>query len=52
MKKWSDLEPSEKGMVLIVAILIIGIALSWGRISEGMKHGVNHYLHPGKESAK
>lgn len=49
MRKWNDLESSEKGLVLIVAILIIGIALSWGRISKGMKHGVNHYLHPESE---
>jgi hypothetical protein len=52
MKNWNDLESSEKGFAIIISILLIGIVLSWGRISKGMKNGANHYLHPKKESAK
>ncbi|MCC8088279.1 MAG: hypothetical protein LIO79_03315 [Rikenellaceae bacterium] len=39
MKKWRDRTPTEKGMILIIIMLIIGIIVRWSAVSSGVAVG-------------
>ncbi len=44
MEFWKKLSVNEKAMLAFVLALILGIFLSWNRISEGIKNGFTPYL--------
>ncbi len=43
MKIWNNLSNNEKAMIGAFLLLIIMVVLSWGRISEGFKKGVEPF---------
>lgn len=43
MKKWDDYSKQERGMFIMVIIMLIAIILSWGRVKEGVLKGISYY---------
>ncbi|MCD7961976.1 MAG: hypothetical protein LUF90_00085 [Rikenellaceae bacterium] len=39
MKKWNDRTPTEKGMIIVIILLVIGILVRWNSVSTGVKGG-------------
>ncbi|MFA8435773.1 MAG: hypothetical protein ACEPOZ_14750 [Marinifilaceae bacterium] len=44
MRKFKDLSANEKMMISFVIVLILGIALNWGRVVDGFKKGLKPYM--------
>lgn len=41
MKKWKDYTPPERRMIVVLAVLLVAVVLSWGRIHNGVAKGFN-----------
>lgn len=43
MKKFKDLTSQEKMMISFVIVLLLAIALSWSRITQGLQKGMKTF---------
>ena len=39
MKKWKEIPPKERWMIVIILLLLIGIATRWAAVKEGIGRG-------------
>ncbi len=39
MKKWKDIPRNERWMIVIILLLLIGIAIRWTAVKEGVGRG-------------
>lgn len=46
MKKWSEYSGSEKGMVIVIGVMLIAVCLSFGRIQDGFRKGITFFFAP------
>lgn len=44
MKKWSEYTGQEKRMVIVIAVLLIVVLLSWGRVRNDFRKGVEVFF--------
>lgn len=42
MKKWNEYTKQEKTMLIVVAVLLIVVILSWGRVHHDFQKGVKY----------
>ena len=43
MKKWKELSGTEKGMLILIVVLLIGIVLRWGSVRDGIVRAFKWY---------
>ena len=41
MKKWSEYTRQEKMMIIVLVLLLVGVILSWERVSTGFNKGMH-----------
>ncbi|MDA3867778.1 MAG: hypothetical protein PF489_13670 [Salinivirgaceae bacterium] len=42
-EKWNKLSKPEKGLTLLIIVLLLAIAINWSRVYNGLKQGMVKY---------
>ncbi|MFO7865013.1 MAG: hypothetical protein R6U85_13525 [Salinivirgaceae bacterium] len=42
-EKWKKLSNTEKGLTLLIIVLLFAIAINWSRVYDGLKQGMTKY---------
>lgn len=46
MKKWKDYSRQEKGMLIVICVLLLAILLTYGRVQKGVEKGYQFFYSP------
>jgi|APDOM4702015159_1054818.scaffolds.fasta_scaffold10876_2 hypothetical protein len=52
IKHFNKLSSTERGMVILIAILLLGIVLRWGYVSEKAHQGFGKYFNTNEQQKK
>lgn len=44
MKKWKEYNSTEKGMVIMIGVLLLAILLNFGRVQKGFEKGMTFFF--------